>query len=105
MSGQNGASNQDCMVSTIHVAPAVPPVNGPPMASQMALLTAVAPLQVPCGVQEDRRLLLIRRSHRKQREDNNSLRFLLPRPVLGTALSVATLVFKVIDDALIREID
>ena len=36
---------------------------------------------------------------------SDTLCFLLPCPVLGTALCVAALVFKVIDDALIREID
>ena len=70
----------------------------------MAPLTA-ADLQVLYDVQEDRRLILLRRSRHNTDKISVTLCFLLPRPVLGTALSVAALVFKVIDDALIREID
>ena len=36
---------------------------------------------------------------------SDTLHFLLPCPVFGTTLGVAALMFKVIDNALIREID
>jgi len=39
------------------------------------------------------------------RKNNSALRFILPCPILGTALGVAALVFKVIDGTLIREVN